>query len=878
VDFSKPAKTKITIIILVLVSLLVTANLTQAEPMTVGSNFWNIGWHNKTDIFSTGWDNVSGSNPWNPVFLNEVSNYTCFRFMDWDETNHSPRVDFSERKLKTDPVQRPMAYEWMIDLCNRIGADMWVTLPHKANWDYSTHLANLVKYGSNAGGVPYTSPQASPVNPPLNSSLKVYVEYSNETWNGAFDQSQYCIDQGVALNLIGSPSDPSNIYYKGWAYHVYAAIRHFERWEQIFGVNNPRIVKVLAGQAGNSAVCTQHLRAINDPVCNPNNITFNAYAIAPYFGNTVSGGATDAIAQLRSDIQGRITDRVVTHYNKLHPLNIPMIGYEGGQHVTTSASTVNRNPEMYDLYIEYFDMLDNYMGGVFAHYCHVGTWSSGGAWGSMEYTGQPISQAHKYRALMNYIDDITGDPLPPVFTSDPILKPNAEENIAYSGSIAGDATDPNPGDILTFTKLSGPAWLTVAANGALSGTPTSSDIGTNDFTVQVSDGVPETANDTATLRIQVNGYTQLPPSFTSDPVIKPNAVVEKAFSGSLAADATDPNPGDTLTFSKLSGPAWLTVASNGSLVGTAALADAGPNLFNIQVSDGNGGTDTATLEINVLLYIPGGDITVCDSGSVLAGANQVTTASFNVSNGGSAGNYLVISAASESSHITGMTYAGQAMTQLHEEIINSGFVEFFGLANPPAGGTVNVTYSGNIFGTQIYGFAFLDGVNTASPLRAAQSLTQATGTGSIVLNCGTVQSGDFAMLAANQNNKPFVASVTPVDVTMYSGEAGASFSGMVAYDAGLAGGSYGSTFSFTGGTNREVAGGVILAAQPGGGPDLTGEGDINLADFAILSSGWQNACDGSNDWCGGADINQSGLTDITDLMIISLSWLTEMTQ
>jgi hypothetical protein len=27
-----------------------------------------------------------------------------------------------------------------------------------------------------------------------------------------------------------------------------------------------------------------------------------------------------------------------------------------------------------------------------------------------------------------------------------------------------------------------------------------------------------------------------------------------------------------------------------------------------------------------------------------------------------------------------------------------------------------------------------------------------------------------------------------------------------------------------------------------------------------------------------ADINQSGLTDITDLMIISLNWLTEMTQ
>jgi hypothetical protein len=45
------------------------------------------------------------------------------------------------------------------------------------------------------------------------------------------------------------------------------------------------------------------------------------------------------------------------------------------------------------------------------------------------------------------------------------------------------------------------------------------------------------------------------PSFTSNPINKPSAVAGKSYSSSIAGDAMDPNPGDTLTFSKLSGPA-----------------------------------------------------------------------------------------------------------------------------------------------------------------------------------------------------------------------------------------------------------------------------------------------------------------------------------
>lgn len=89
---------------------------------------------------------------------------------------------------------------------------------------------------------------------------------------------------------------------------------------------------------------------------------------------------------------------------------------------------------------------------------------------------------------------------PPAFTSDPIVKSNATQGSAYSGSIAGNASDPDA-DPLTFTKTAGPAWLSVGSTGALSGTPGSADVGLNSFTVSVADG--RGGSDSAALQITV---------------------------------------------------------------------------------------------------------------------------------------------------------------------------------------------------------------------------------------------------------------------------------------------------------------------------------------------------------------------------------------
>jgi hypothetical protein len=56
---------------------------------------------------------------------------------------------------------------------------------------------------------------------------------------------------------------------------------------------------------------------------------------------------------------------------------------------------------MYELYQEYLSRMARYFSH-FSHYCHVGQASDGGAWGCIEYTGQPLDEAPKYRALSEW--------------------------------------------------------------------------------------------------------------------------------------------------------------------------------------------------------------------------------------------------------------------------------------------------------------------------------------------------------------------------------------------------------------------------------------------------------------------------------------------
>jgi autotransporter-associated beta strand protein len=82
---------------------------------------------------------------------------------------------------------------------------------------------------------------------------------------------------------------------------------------------------------------------------------------------------------------------------------------------------------------------------------------------------------------------------PPEFTTNFLDLGTATPFVAFNGSVSGAATDPDPAGTLTYTKANGPAWLTINANGNLTGTPGSGDGGTNYFTVRATDAAGASA-------------------------------------------------------------------------------------------------------------------------------------------------------------------------------------------------------------------------------------------------------------------------------------------------------------------------------------------------------------------------------------------------
>jgi Putative Ig domain/Immunoglobulin I-set domain len=89
------------------------------------------------------------------------------------------------------------------------------------------------------------------------------------------------------------------------------------------------------------------------------------------------------------------------------------------------------------------------------------------------------------------------------------------------------------------------------------------------------------------------------PLFLSNPFTQASAHATAPYSASLVTNAVTP-AGDVLTFAKVSGPAWLAVATDGTLSGTPALADIGANVFTVSLADTNGWSSTATMTITLV--------------------------------------------------------------------------------------------------------------------------------------------------------------------------------------------------------------------------------------------------------------------------------------
>ena len=157
------------------------------------------------------------------------------------------------------------------------------------------------------------------------------------------------------------------------------------------------------------------------------------------------------------------------------------------------------------------------------------------------------------------------------------------------------ATDVD-GDPLVYTLASAPAKGTVVVNadGTYTYTPNSNANGSDNFTIKVDDGQGNSIILPVVITITpVNDAPTI--AMPADSKTTPEEV---AVSGAVVASDVE---GDALTYSKATDPANGTVVvnANGTYTYTPNANYNGPDTFNILVSDGNGGSVTAVVNITV---------------------------------------------------------------------------------------------------------------------------------------------------------------------------------------------------------------------------------------------------------------------------------------
>ncbi len=345
--------------------------------------------------------NTYQSQTFTTEFLNFVKDFQSIRFMDWLRTNDSPVKTWNERTLPAHYTQTKnsgVAWEYIIELCNTAQKDAWINIPHQATDDYIQQLAILLKEK-------------------LNPKLKIYLEYSNEVWNGQFAQHAYAGNIGQTLGYSGEP------WGRAWKYTAKRSADVFYIFESVFGPST-QLVKVVPCWAGNDWVSNEIMSYFNDPLYNPKQVKADAMAIAPYFGGAVGDqiGRNNEVSSISvAEIVRRIRTSLPetfawmdAHKVVADRYKVKLLAYEGGSHIvatwpqvdndalTTKLIAANRDPELQSLYCEYTNYWYNTnKGDLFSFFSSHGLPSKWGSWGMKEYMSH--TQAPKYKALQECV-------------------------------------------------------------------------------------------------------------------------------------------------------------------------------------------------------------------------------------------------------------------------------------------------------------------------------------------------------------------------------------------------------------------------------------------------------------------------------------------
>ncbi len=385
---------------------------------------------------------VAEAQLFDPRFLANTEPYRLIRFMDWMETNSSPIEEFSDYPTLSSAFWHRVPPEVMAELGNRLASDIWINIPHLASDAFLDSFATRLRDNFRA-------------------DRKIFIEYSNENWNGIFSQNleiprRFCADfpdlasdcqlDGDPDNGIACEIDPKTFsvpqpaqsacfqaLVRAWGNR---SVEIFDRFDVIFDDSaRDRLVRVIASQAANSDLGRQVMvRNVSGTATTVASKT-DAYAIAPYFGTeycTPSNGINPEnspavyanLDSFMADLQSRALPTSIGFMTSNRSMldsqfpgsGIRLIAYEGGQHLAgiggftfnTTCNTLfdaaNSDPRMGGLYQAYFDAWRQ-NGDEFAHFYNSGRWGPFGRWGALEFQNQNPTESPKYMAIRNFLDD-----------------------------------------------------------------------------------------------------------------------------------------------------------------------------------------------------------------------------------------------------------------------------------------------------------------------------------------------------------------------------------------------------------------------------------------------------------------------------------------
>ena len=330
---------------------------------------------------------------WNPAFLKRWEAMKVFRTMDWQATNGSKLKRWAERPKVDDAVysRAGLPYEVICDFINRTNADLWICVPDDADDDFVRNLAILLKAN-------------------LQSSKKVYIEYSNEVWNASFEQNRRAAQKGRALGMAETDWEAA------WFYTARRSVEIFAIFEEVFG-GTERLVRILPSQAANPYVSEQILK-FEDAWKKA-----DALAIAPYFGWSVPQEEKDEAIKLGVDgVLKRLEDVVLPEtietIKKQKELadryGLELMCYEAGQHLVglwvandderlnNILIGANRTEKMGDLYEKYFLAWEEIGGSTLCCFSSTGEYTKWGSWGLSEYADQTDKDAPKLRVARQF--------------------------------------------------------------------------------------------------------------------------------------------------------------------------------------------------------------------------------------------------------------------------------------------------------------------------------------------------------------------------------------------------------------------------------------------------------------------------------------------